>query len=170
MIRNFLIFLMLSAILLWQFSFYNFFSNFLPITLVLLLLFLFYSYRRGAQSLLIVSIISFEYFSAHFYGYYVLLFLIYYFLMSFLLRHFLVNRSRLSLIVALFLSEVFYWIYNRLFLWLENLIWQKKYIYPFDYYLLLKDFFFNLLIILALYQLVKYLKNKFWSSNEIIIA
>jgi hypothetical protein len=90
--------------------------------------------------------------------------------MSFLLRYFLVNRSRLSLAVALLLSEFFYWFYNRLFLWLENLIWQKKYVYPFDYYLLLKDFALNLLIILVLYQLVKYLKNKFWSSNEIIIA
>lgn len=170
MTKNLFLFLMLLVVLLWQFSFYNFFANFLPIVLLFLLLFLFYNHKRGAHTLLIASIISFEYFSSHFYGYYAVIFISYYFLMSFLLRRFLVNRSRLSLAVALALSEVFYWMANRLFLWLENLIWQKKYIYPFDYYLLIQDFIINVLILMIFYQIIKYLKNKFWSSNEIISA
>ena len=90
--------------------------------------------------------------------------------MSFLLRRFLVNRSRLSLGVALAIGELLYWVGNRLFLWVENLIWQKKYYYPFDYYLLIQDFIVNLIILLVLYQSIKFLKNKFWSSNEIISA
>lgn len=170
MIRNFATFILLMLILLWQFSFYNFFPSFLPIVLLILLLFLFYGYQRGARPLLIASIISFEYFSAHFFGYYAIIFIIYYGLISFLLRRFLVNRSRLSLAVALGISELFYWLINRLFLWGENLVFQKKYIYPFDYYLLIQDFVINLIILMFLYQLIKFLKNKFWSSNEIISA
>jgi hypothetical protein len=170
MTKNLITFFLLLLILLWQFSFYNFFTNFLPIVLLFSLLLLFYGYQRGAVTLLIASVISFEYFSAHFYGYYALIFITYYFVISFLLRRFLINRSRLSLAVALAFSEIFYWLYNRFFLWLENLIWQKKYYYPFDYYLLIEDFIINLFILMIFYQIIKFLKNKFWSSNEIISA
>lgn len=170
MTKNFITIVLLLLVLLWQFSFYNFFPSFLPIVLLILLLLQFYGYQRGARTLLIASIISFEYFSAHFFGYYAIIFVVFYFVMSFLLRRFLVNRSRLSLGVALAISEVFYWLANRLFLWGENLVWQKKYFYPFDYYLLIQDFIVNLIILLLLYQLIKFLKNKFWSSNEIISA
>lgn len=163
--NNIIQFLFIVLLILWQTSFYNTFTIFMPFSFIILILFISYNWQNSLKIFLVPLIIYFEFFSPHFLGYYLLMFLIITTVIYLLTKQLFVSRSRTSLIILVLISEIMYFILSKIFLWFDALFKDLYFTLEFNYDILLKDILINILWILILNEIIKFIRNKFLIRN-----
>jgi len=164
--NNIIQFILIFLLILWEISFYNTFTVFMPLVFIFLIIFISYNWLQTLKIYLVPLIIYFEFFSPHFLGYYLLIFLIITFILYFLNRQIFVRHSRSSLIILLFITEFLYFTLSKLFIWFDLLFKNTSFILVFNYEIILKDLLINLLWILLINEIIRIIRNKFLISNE----
>jgi hypothetical protein len=163
--NNIIQFLFIILLILWQISFYNTFTIFMPFAFIIIILFISYNWQNSLKIFLVPLIIYFEFLSPHFPAYYLLMFLIITTIVYLLNKQLFISRSRTSLMILVLISEIMYFILSKIFLWFDALFKDLHFNLEFNYIILLKDLFINILWILLINEIIKFIKNKFLIRN-----
>ena len=163
--NNIIQFLFIVLLILWQTSFYNTFTIFMPLSFIIIILFISYNWQNSLKIFLVPLIVYFEFFSPHFLGYYLLMFLIITTVIYLLTKQLFVSQSRTSLIILVLISEIMYFILSKIFLWFDTLFKDLYFTLEFNYDILLKDILINILWILIINEIIRFIRNKFLISN-----
>lgn len=164
--NNSLKILILFLFMVWQVSFFNTFNFLVPLSIIALLLFLSYRWYSPFRFLLIFSIMWFEFYSPFFIGFYFFLFLLTSLFLYILISKVFSTKSRLSLIVLLFLTEAFYIIMNRIFIAIENFMNNTNFAMKTNSWIIIKELLIYTVLILSINEIINIVKKKFIISYE----
>lgn len=152
--------------MLWHISFFNTFNFIMPLGLILLLLFLFYHWNYSFRFLFIFLVMWFEFYSVYFTGFYFILFAINSIFLYFLIKKTFATKSRFSLIILVLLLEVFYLLSFKFLIFVQNFLMNTNFINKINPWLVLKDIFWYLIIILVINEIISLFKKKFLFTYE----
>lgn len=108
----------------------------------------------------------FEFYSPFFIGFYFFLFLLTSLFLYILISKVFSTKSRLSLIVLLFLTEAFYIIMNRIFIAIENFMNNTNFAMKTNSWIIIKELLIYTVLILSINEIINIVKKKFIISYE----